>query len=250
MEQGRRHPIILCLLIWAWRRESGWRCCKGDKDMLLPSSLRGKEQGRKQRLIGWGAARKGELSPADTSGTGSCKGKGKSTAQPTTLPPTQQDLDIPPGVKIVDMALGASHSMVLLSDGRVIAWGSDTKGQISGLDEVEGVDRMATTWGGSHLLVNGNITSQGSTLHSNPTTDNMPPLPNGWKAEELVAGSEHLIVLANQGEKQGVWVRGWNEHGNLGLGDNVDRADYTRVEVEGRVKRIWGGCGSTWLWME
>jgi protein ATS1 len=70
--------------------------------------------------------------------------------------------------------------------------------------------------------------------------------------DKIVAGSEHLLVMMRRGDETGVWSGGWNEHGNLGLGDQRDRAELVRIGglPEGSVKNVWGGCASTWVWIE
>lgn len=50
------------------------------------------------------------------------------------------------------------------------------------------------------------------------------------------------------GEDGSVWACGWNEHGNLGVGDREDRREWTRVpgapSLEGKgVGRMMVACG-------
>ena len=40
-----------------------------------------------------------------------------------------------------------------------------------------------------------------------------------------------IAVVSNQGEEE-LYSWGWNEHGNLGLGDKVDRAELTKVPFD------------------
>ncbi|RXK35730.1 hypothetical protein M231_07019 [Tremella mesenterica] len=149
--------------------------------------------GKKDRVIGWGASRKGELdgsicfvpwnrgdsllSPMseserrrvvdgeteiekhrrDTSvigiGKGKGKGKGKQVLKSPYSQPTEIHLPIPPEVKIVDISLGASHTLVLLSNGNVLAWGNDTKSQITGLNPVSNITDSSEI--GQSINVNG-----------------------------------------------------------------------------------------------
>jgi protein ATS1 len=207
-----------------------------------------------QRVIGWGAARKGELSPTFKSDT-SRKGKGKGVAQASILPPTEIVIPGLGGSKVIDISLGASHSVVLLNDGRVLAWGSDGKGQISGLSEMQGVRAIATTWNGTYLLSEQGLWSQGSNTHSQllrpdggVAASGPGHLEKGNTAERLVAGTEHILVI--DAEERALWVGGWNEHGNLGVGDQVDRDRLTKVETGGEVLAAWGGCAASWIWVD
>lgn len=73
----------------------------------------------------------------------------------------------------------------------------------------------------------------------------------------LCAGSEHLIALVNNSTSQQVYSWGWNEHGNLGLGqdDLKDRGEPARVETIERLLRekaavvegIWAGMATSWI---
>ncbi|WVW86013.1 hypothetical protein I302_108051 [Kwoniella bestiolae CBS 10118] len=224
----------------------------------------------KQRVMGWGASRKGELdggtlssnSTSNTLGSTSSKGKGKGkgVSRPTTSPPTLIKLPIPPEERIVDISLGASHSLALLSDGTVLGWGSNLKGQITDIHLLKDIKSIAATWNGSYFLTRSNkLLSQGSNTHSqllrgsNATSQrDMVEIPDGLEVVRIVAGSEHLLVRlrSKHGEEEGLWSGGWNEHGNLALGDQQDRAGLTRVDVQGRIRGVWGGCASTWVWVD
>jgi alpha-tubulin suppressor-like RCC1 family protein len=58
---------------------------------------------------------------------------------------------------------------------------------------------------------------------------------------EIACGSEHTIVISNQ--KAYAW--GWNEHGNLGTGDNSNKN--TPIYVKDQPKRIYAGGAITYL---
>lgn len=192
-----------------------------------------------QRIVGWGASRKGELSAA------------------TTSPPTLIDLPLQPGQHVIDIALGASHTLALLSDGSVLGWGSNLKGQITGVHELGNVKAIAATWGGSYFLTSDGVYSQGSNTHSQLLRGQASSergkinIPGGWQAKKIVAGTEHLLVLARKdGQEDVLFSGGWNEHGNLAMGDERDRDALERVELKGKVLGLWGGCASTWVWVE
>jgi protein ATS1 len=213
---------------------------------------------RVQRITGWGAGRRGELDLSTLGGEavdGGRKGKGKAVARPTTYPPTTLHLPLGHAERIIDISLGSSHSLVLTSQGRVLAWGSNQKGQITSTTELKTTTAISASWGGSYFTTStGQLLSQGSNIYSQllHISDGRAPIdiPVGWEVERIVAGSEHLLCVLKCAGELGLWVGGWNEHGNLGLGDLDDRAELTRVHLEGRIKGVWGGCASTWVWVE
>jgi len=213
--------------------------------------------GERQRVIGWGAGRRGEFDISTLGGMEDSgrKGKGKGVARPTTYPPTTLDLPLKDGELILDISLGASHSLVLTSNHRVFGWGSNQKGQLTTISQLNDIKSISASWGGSYFTTSsGEILSQGSNIYSQllHISDGRAPIniPEGWEVERIVAGSEHLLCLLKRGGEVGLWVGGWNEHGNLGMGDLVDRGELTRVHVNGQIKGIWGGCASTWVWVE
>lgn len=185
-----------------------------------------------QRIVGWGASRKGELSAATLSSVNAAgpsnkaKGKSKANLYSPTSPPTLIDLPLQPGQHVIDIALGASHTLALLSDGSVLGWGSNLKGQITGVHELGNVKAIAATWGGSYFLTSDGVYSQGSNTHSQLLRGQASSergkinIPGGWQAKKIVARTEHLLVLARKdGQEDGLFSGGWNEHGNLAMGD-------------------------------
>lgn len=248
-----------------------------------------KQRNGDQRLIGWGAARKGELDPATLASTTSSstmreasygktansKGKGKAVSRATVLPPTILSLPLSEDERIVEIALGSAHTSALTSRGRVLAWGSDQKGQITGLGGLSGVQAIAASWGGSYCLALGSqpgkhrLYPQGSNTHSQLLRDydstqgpHEVELPDSLKIEGIVAGTEHILlygtVLDGSSRRPALFAGGWNEHGNLGLGDEQDRPRLTEVEVDpnggtdasSRIKRVWAGCAATWVLLD
>ncbi|ODO05435.1 hypothetical protein L198_02128 [Cryptococcus wingfieldii CBS 7118] len=217
-----------------------------------------------QRVVGWGASRKGELSAdtlsSNTSKVLSSKAKGKSKAAPypTTSPPTIIHLPVPSDQRIINISLGASHSLALLSGGTVLGWGGNLKGQITDVHLVKGVKEIASTWGGSYFLTDEGLFSQGSNTHSQLLRGQsvgselgQVAVPEALKVDRIVAGTEHLLFIATTSDgSQRLLSGGWNEHGNLALGDQLDRDSLKVVPGwEGRRTRgVWGGCASSWAW--
>ena len=60
--------------------------------------------------------------------------------------------------------------------------------------------------------------------------------------EEMESGSEHVVVISKGNE---VFSWGWNEHGNLGTGDNTNRAVPTAIGV--RASHVYAGGAVTYL---
>ncbi|WVQ72999.1 hypothetical protein IAR50_002562 [Cryptococcus sp. DSM 104548] len=219
-----------------------------------------------QRVVGWGASRKGELSATTLSKNGDgaralsskAKGKSKAAPYPTTSPPTVIHLPIPPGQRITDISLGASHSLALLSGGTVLGWGGNVKGQITGVHLLKGVKGIAATWGGSYFLTDKGLFSQGSNTHSQLLRGQdvgsdlgQVAVPQGLNADRIVAGTEHLLVIATTSSGSHTLLSGgWNEHGNLALGDQLDRGSLVVVPgwEDRAVRGVWGGCASSWAW--
>lgn len=207
-----------------------------------------------QRVVGWGASRKGELD--GSSGEHHSKARANSTYRSTSAPVTI-DLPLDASEEILDMALGASHTVILTSQRRVIGWGNDMKGQITDLSSWTGIRQIGTTWGGTYVLdANGGIFFQGSSSFGNigSPLDGSGRLkvkvtvPADVEVEKITVGSEHLlaIVRTSSGEKQ-VMSIGWNEHGNLGLGDIDNREELERIPMTGNIKDVWADLATTWI---
>ena len=54
----------------------------------------------------------------------------------------------------------------------------------------------------------------------------VPALPDGKVAKQVIAGWSHTMILAEDGT---VFACGWNNYGQLGLGDTTDRTIFTAV---------------------
>ena len=101
------------------------------------------------------------------------------------------------GRKVVAVAAGEIHSMVLMQDGSVWATGRNDSGQLgdgSGIDSKTFVKVMSTG------------------------------------AADVVAGGYHSMVLKHDGS---VWTTGWNKYGQLGDGTKSDTRNYVQVVLSG-----------------
>ncbi|MDZ7815312.1 MAG: hypothetical protein U5N86_04675 [Planctomycetota bacterium] len=96
------------------------------------------------------------------------------------------------------LAAGSAHSLALFSDGSVYAWGDNAEGQLGLGYEV---DRDTPTLVGAF---------------------------SDKDVISLAAGAAHSLALCSDGS---VYAWGYNDDGQLGLGDDVDRDIPTLVSV-------------------
>ncbi len=147
------------------------------------------------------------------------------------------------------LAAGTTHSLALLDNGSVHAWGSDVYGQlgdggastnrsspiaIPALAGMVLVDPWLTTLsaGGSHslaVLSDGRVAAWGSDLYGQlgndlPKAHMQAPvfftLPSGTPALAVSAGRDHSLAIDADGA---VWAWGRNLYGQLGDGSQTDR---------------------------
>ena len=106
--------------------------------------------------------------------------------------PVQVDLTPLNGSKIVAIAVGANHSLVLDDQGRLWAWGTNAYGQLG--DDT-------------------------TTNRPSPVQVNLAPL-NGSKIVAVAAGGAHSLALDDQGR---LWAWGYSLNGQLGDGSTANR---------------------------
>lgn len=173
------------------------------------------------------------------------KGKGKAASRPAPAAPrSSTPVAIPVTGTVRQVAVGSAHTLIL-SD-KLHAFGSDAKGQIRGLNGLE-AEQIAASWNGSYVLKDGGLRAQGADTHGQlcgaGSNGGEVSLPFDAKVKRIVAGSEHLLVVLQDGT---LLAGGWNEHGNLGLGDERDRD--ALVEVPGvTATRAWAGCATSFV---
>lgn len=168
---------------------------------------------------------------------------------------------------IVQMDCGLDHNVALSKDGRVWSWGYGEDGQLGHGQSEDVATRPKLLESGSlqdrHIVdvacgadfscllaKDGTVFTFGSNyfgqLGHGDTHDRTSPTPiaslMGVPVAELAAGAAHLLARTRNNE---LYACGWGEHGRLGLGDNKDRAEMTRIDFfKGRkVSRIWAGGG-------
>lgn len=96
------------------------------------------------------------------------------------------------------IAAGGSHSLVVLTDGRIAAFGADGAGQVG----------------------------NGLPMSSSVTTPVTFSLPSGAKAVSVAAGTQHSLALDETGA---VWAWGTNTDGQLGDGTTTSHAGPIQV---------------------
>ncbi len=111
------------------------------------------------------------------------------------ITPVQVAADLAGGVRVVDIAAGSSHSLLLRSNGSVWACGSGASGQ----------------------------TGLGSTGNA-PTWTQVGGLPGNIVS--IAAGGDHSLCLGNAGI---LYASGLNSSGQLGTGNKTNRTSFTQV---------------------
>ena len=203
-----------------------------------------------QTLVGWGASRQGQL------GTIS-----RAVSSPLEI---QLDRSRP---RITQVALGNQHTILLHLDGSLTAFGSNRRGQLSNISSMQTVTTVRCTWNGTIVTTANDRTLP--ILSSGTNEAGQLGRPSGEPGfapvdlqlddrllKRVACGSEHTLAVLNLVDGPGeVWGWGWNEHGNLGMGDTSNVQTPTRlwpratgdVIVDGDPVAVWAGCGTSWI---
>jgi alpha-tubulin suppressor-like RCC1 family protein len=152
--------------------------------------------------------------------------------------------------EVTAIAAGGKHSLALLSDHRVEAWGADKEGQLGNghsgslatgyntpveVTELGGVTAIAA--GGLHslaLLENGTVESWGSNTHGQLGNESKNLSSTAVAVKGLIgvkaiaAGQSHSMALLNSGE---VWD--WGGGGSGDLGNGAEETKTTPVQATG-----------------
>ena len=165
---------------------------------------------------------------------------------------------LPAGKVAKRVVAGPFHTLLLAKDGTLFSSGSSFNGQL-GLGEED-----RNTFTAVPALPNGKVPKQVATGNQHTailTKDRavficgwnyygqlgqsdhfnrwgfsaVPDLPLGKVAKQVISGGQHTMILAEDGA---LFACGWNcDYGQLGLGDNDDRAVFTAVPalLDGKV---------------
>ncbi|OCH92958.1 RCC1/BLIP-II protein [Obba rivulosa] len=214
--------------------------------------------------LGWGAARHGQL------------GVHSAQRRPPLFYSTPQIVNsnvVRELGPITAISLGNQHTAFLYATGHVSGIGSDRKGQLRGLETLEGINAIGCTWNGTyaarHTDLNGrcevlatgsnNKGQLGRTVITADSTLDPVQFPFASETHRLVklaCGSEHVLCLFMRSDNGAaeVWGWGWNEHGNLATGSTEDVATPLRlwppdtVDIcASRAVDVWAGCGTSWI---
>ncbi|XP_077262856.1 X-linked retinitis pigmentosa GTPase regulator [Temnothorax americanus] len=157
------------------------------------------------------------------------------------------------GPRIVQLAAGSHHSMVLTSDGGVVAWGSNLEGQL-GLPGISGLVNKPTkvpipepvkeiSAGYYHsvfltesglIYVCGESESGKLGININFSTQVAPKqmqLPA--TALHVACGGHHTLILAENGN---IYCSGSNASGQLGMGTNVNEIHTPKLLSRGALQ--------------
>lgn len=217
--------------------------------------------------VGWGTSRHGQLGNVVSP-------SGRAT--PFLMSPKVVSIEDPHD-RIIAHALGSQHTVFLHASGKVSGLGSNRKGQLQGLENIERATDLGCTWNGTYMLVSDDqggtrILATGSHMHGQLGRE-LPadasgligtpgPFPvefpaNSQRVKSLACGTEHVLAIcsadgAGPGLHASVWGWGWNEHGNLGTGMTNDVLVPVRIWPDVGEDLVpvgvWAGSGTSWIY--
>jgi alpha-tubulin suppressor-like RCC1 family protein len=156
------------------------------------------------QVLAWGYNTTGQLGNGTTSTTGcSCSS-------------TPVAVSLPSGTTVTAVAGGQFHSLALTSTGQVLAWGSNSNGELG----------------------NGTTTTTGCSCISTPVAVNLPP---GTTVTAIAGGSSFSLALTSTGQ---VLAWGWNAYGTLGNGTTTSSS--TPVSVSPPTGATIGAIAAGW----
>ena len=163
-------------------------------------------------------------------------------------------VNLPAGVRIVQVAAGGQHSVALAADGTAYSWGLNTYGQLGDGSVIQRLTPVAVAqgaqptgtrlvqvatgtsyslalaadgtpyaWGRNNF---GQLGDNSATNRSSPVAVRQGALPTGTRLMQLVAGAQHSLALAADGT---AYAWGLNTYGQLG--DNTTTQRLTPVAV-------------------
>lgn len=242
--------------------------CAGPHHAVVNTKISRLGQVEREVVAGWGAARHGQLG----------KKIGEEKISRRSIPTRLNELI---DGTVLTIAAGHHHTAFLHTSGRVSALGSNRKNQLNGLNDLHHVSQLGCTWHGTYAVVREedrwSIVATGSNARgqlgrgrtAQDATQPPPPGPVQFpfshqthNLTKMACGSEHILCLfevaADEGQpsRTEVWGWGWNEHGNLGIGNLEDQdlpvkvwptaQDQINVS-QPRVVDTWAGCGTSWI---
>ena len=165
---------------------------------------------------------------------------------------------------ISDISCGRRHTVILLSDGRILGCGSNEYGQLGNngvafggkLDEIRHVPHNIsqvvcgyfTTYirltDGSIFCSGNNVSGQlGNGSKNNATVfKKIRHIP--CNISQIASGNSHTMILLTDGRLLGC---GCNLHGQLGLGDTKDRTIFEEIIVPRNISQVTCGSNHTFI---
>jgi alpha-tubulin suppressor-like RCC1 family protein len=207
-------------------------------------------------VMAWGANSNGQLGHGTTTGLESCFVSNNNYMSCSRTPVSVSGLS-----EVSAISAGGLHSLALLRDGTVKAWGYDGYGELGNGKEgpeeqsevpvaVIGLSRVSAVSGGSYhsmaLLTDGTVKVWGSDRslqlgigETAQTSSDVPVAVGGLSGVTAISGGDrHSLVLLSDGTLMG-W--GANEYGSLGTGDWSPRYVPTAVSGLSEVAAISAG---------
>ncbi len=216
-----------------------------------------------KRLLGWGANASGQL------GDGTTNDALTPAALPPFVPGPAGAFGTGPSV-----AAGATHSVGLLANGRVYAWGSNTKGELGNMTTTASPLAVPVRWFTGDILSSAVAVAAGEKFSLALLPDNsvwawgdVPglgltapwtyarPVPGLSSVAAISAGGRFAMVLKHDGT---VWT--WGENASGVIGNGTLAATVAPVQVAGLtgISSISAGAafavaverttGSVWTW--
>ncbi|NWU93491.1 RCBT2 protein, partial [Upupa epops] len=154
--------------------------------------------------------------------------------------------------KVIEVACGSHHSMVLTSDGEVYTWGYNNSGQVgSGSTANQPIPRRVTSCLQNKIVVNiacGQMCSMAvvengevyvwgyngngqlglGSSGNQPTPCRVAAL-QGVRVQRVACGYAHTLVLTDEGQ---IYAWGANSYGQLGTGNKSNQSYPTTVTVD------------------
>ncbi|KAL1689891.1 regulator of chromosome condensation 1/beta-lactamase-inhibitor protein II [Schizophyllum commune] len=209
---------------------------------------------RKAAIVGWGACRHGQLGDVVN-----LEGK-----MPTFIDAPRVIFVDNSSDPVEQCAAGHHHTVLLRRSGAVTCFGSDRKGQLTGVGGQTGIKAIGCTWHGTYVVqADDTVHGVGSNIHGqlgigSATSERMEsaaaalPSSSTHRLVDFACGSEHILAQLESNTWTEVWGWGWNEHGNLGTGSLEDVVVPTKLWPEegnapGEVRGIWAGLATSWI---
>ncbi|KAH9825296.1 regulator of chromosome condensation 1/beta-lactamase-inhibitor protein II [Melampsora americana] len=233
----------------------------GPKHILALISIRSDQSDKSSvEIVGWGAARHGQLGHSSDSNQKPFK---SSSPKRLNLP-----FDLPRDPNLIQIGVGKEHTVIVCPD-QMISLGHPNHSQIPNLtsndDQILSVQCCwnttfflkqpitQTSPPASYSLLGFGNNSQAQLGYLDPNLSTSETHFNGSTGQmKLAVGSEHVLVTDQDDLLYG-W--GWNEHGNLGpssLSSNhsnliKSREVIWRASKDQKLLKIFAGCATSFL---